>query len=66
MRDGVLLAQSSPTALLKAYNTTVSYSYNFFMQASKLLVLMIIQRLLLDCRSTIFVAFIYWNISLYK
>ena len=24
MRDGVLLAQSSPTALLKAYNTTVS------------------------------------------
>ena len=24
MRGGVLLAQSSPTALLKAYNTTVS------------------------------------------
>ena len=24
MRDGVLLAQSSPTALLKTYNTTVS------------------------------------------
>ena len=24
MRDGVLLTQSSPTALLKAYNTTVS------------------------------------------
>ena len=25
MRGGVLLAQSSPTALLKAYNTTVSH-----------------------------------------
>ena len=36
MRGGVLLAQSSPTALLKAYNTTVSHQLQLLQLGSQL------------------------------
>ena len=35
MRGGVLLAQASPTALLKAYNTTVNHALILYIYVTK-------------------------------